>query len=134
MSIQKSALKEKQTPIATNNLEQPSPAMESKQAHTKATWGPSTAVLYGVFVFFAAQIIALFSISLYPRLENWGSLRAQSWLSSAVGQFWYVLVAEIITFGAIWWFVTKKQSSLRMLGLRNLRLSDVGKGALGFGV
>ncbi len=39
-------------------------------------------------------------------------------------QFWYVGLFEVLTFGAIWWFVRFRKSSLRAIGWRKPRWID----------
>jgi len=88
----------------------------------KVPWGPWVAVLYAIAVYFAAQLIGSILIAFYPRLNGWNHAIAVSWLNnSVVAQFWYVLFAEVLTFGAIWWFIQRKKSSLRSIGWTRFR-------------
>jgi len=83
----------------------------------KVPWGPWAAVLYAIVVYFVAQIIASILIALYPRFSGWSHNVAVSWLdNSVVAQFWYVVFAEALTFGAIWWFIRRKKGNLRSIG------------------
>ena len=91
----------------------------------KVPWSPWVAVLYAVLVYFAAQILASLLIVIYPHLKGWSRATADSWLNNSIlAQFWYVLFAEALTFGAIWWFVRRRKAGLRVIGWRPPRWSD----------
>lgn len=99
----------------------------------KVPWSPTAAVIYATIVYFAAQFAASAAVIVYPRLRHWDKATTQNWLNTSVaGQFWFVLLAEALTFGAIWWFVRRRKSSLRALGWRGVRLSDVVYALAGF--
>lgn len=99
----------------------------------RVPWSPWVAVVYAVIVYFAAQIIAGLIIIIYPHLHHWDKLTSRRWLDNSVlAQFWYVLLAEALTIGAIAWFVKKRGSSLRAIGWRRIVRSDIGFGLLAF--
>jgi len=101
----------------------------------KVPWSPWIAVVYAVAVYFAAQILASLLIVIYPRAQGWSKAVVTNWLNnSVVAQFFYVLLAEAITFGAIWWFIRLRQSSLRSIGWRGIRWWDVVVMLAGFAV
>jgi len=88
-------------------------------------WGLWTAIIYTLFIFFAAQLAASLVVLLYPKLKGWDSARATDWLNNSVpAQFWYVLLAETITVASIWWYLRYRKVSLRIIGWRSLRLKD----------
>jgi hypothetical protein len=88
-------------------------------------WGPIPAVAYTALVYFSAQIAASFLIIFYTRLRGWDHSYANDWLDhSIVSQFFFVLLAEALTFGAVWLFVSKRGASLRAIGWRRLRAKD----------
>jgi membrane protease YdiL (CAAX protease family) len=98
---------------------------EITAAPTHVPWGPWAAVIYAVVVYFAAQMVATSIIVMYPHLRGWSKPYAQSWLdTSVVAQFFYVLMAEALTFGAIWWYVRHAKKGLRSIGWRRPRLID----------
>lgn len=99
--------------------------IDSHPVETKVPWSPWVAVLYAVLIYFLAQIIAGAIVAVYPRLEGWNATEASNWLNnSVVAQFWYVLFAEALTFGAIWWFIVLRKTGLKSIGWRKFRLSD----------
>lgn len=88
-------------------------------------WGIGASIAYAVAIYFLAQIAASAVVILYPRLHGWNHTYANNWLDhSVVAQFWFILVAEILTFGGIWWFVRHRGSSLRAIGWRRPHLKD----------
>jgi membrane protease YdiL (CAAX protease family) len=95
------------------------------QPVSRVPWSPWVAVLYAVVVYFAAQIVAGLILVVYPRLHGWDKATANTWLTSTVtAQFWYVLIAEVLTFGAIWWFIRSRKAALASIGWRRPRLLD----------
>ena len=92
----------------------------------KVPWKPLTGVLYAAFVFVVAQIMASLLVVVYPHLRGWSSAAGQDWVAhSIVAQFWFVLFAETLTFGAIWWFVHARRASLRAIGWLRPRWWDI---------
>jgi len=92
---------------------------------SKVPWNPWVAVVFAIVVYFAAQIIAGAIVTLYPHLEGWDKSESSNWLdNSAVAQFWYVLFAEALTFGSIWWFIRYRKTGLRSIGWRKIRFTD----------
>ena len=82
-------------------------------------------MLYAAGAFFAAQYAASLLALLYPLYRGWDATQTQDWLyHNVVGQFVYILFAEVLTFGAIWWFVRRKKSSMRAIGWRWPRWQD----------
>ena len=99
----------------------------------KISWSPWTAILVAVVVYFVAQIIASTVVGIYPLVRHWSHDQTLAWLSnSTFSQFWYVLLAEALTFGAIFAFLKKKKSSLRTIGWRRIRLLDIVFALAGF--
>lgn len=110
---------------------EPAEILAGQHAHqqpvrSEAHWGLIGAVLYAVIVYFVAQILAG-AMVFTGRLLQTGDNERQilDWMRHAVtAQFWYVLLAEAITFGAIWWFVRWRKSTLRSIGWRGVRWRD----------
>lgn len=101
----------------------------------KVPWSGWTAVVYAVVVYFAAQLAAGLIVVQYPRLKHWDTAAAQHWLTTSVpAQFWYVLLAEALTFGAIVWFVRKRRTGLRAIGWRWPIGKDAVYALIGFGI
>lgn len=99
----------------------------------KRSWSIWMAVLVAVAVYFLAQIIAYLVVSLYPEARHWSTSITRDWLNtSIIAQFAYVLLAEALTFGAIWWFVHRHGERLQSLGWRRVRWLDAGYALAGF--
>jgi membrane protease YdiL (CAAX protease family) len=113
----------------SNDSSEPNPEVAAKQQPTtifsKVPWSPGAAIIYAVVVYFVAQLLASLIIVIYPHLRRWNHARGESWLTNTVtAQFWYVLFAEALTFGAIWWFIRRRKASLRAIGWRKPALWD----------
>jgi membrane protease YdiL (CAAX protease family) len=116
--------------------QQPLAATGVKKGTTsKVPWSPSVAVVYAILVYFAAQFIGGLAVYLYPLLQGRSAQQAADWLSSSVvAQFWYVLFAELLTFGAIWWFIRRRKSDLGAIGWKRLRWGDPAMALAGFAI
>lgn len=98
-----------------------------------APWGPWAAIVYAVVIYFAAQLFATSLVVLYPHAMGWSKPVAEHWLDSSVAaQFFYVLLAEATTFGAIWWYVRHAKGSLRTIGWRRPQWLDPVRALAGF--
>ncbi|HUB93046.1 MAG TPA: type II CAAX endopeptidase family protein [Verrucomicrobiae bacterium] len=111
------------------------PKASTKLVAGKVPWSPWLGVGYAAFIFLAAQVLASNLIGIYPRVENWSQQRIEVWLNnSIVAQFWYVLFAEVLTFGGVWWFLRLRGTNLRIIGWRKPRWWDVALMLCGFAV
>jgi CAAX protease family protein len=112
--------------------------IEPKPQHASAgrvPWSPWTAVIFAIVVYFAAQIAASLIVVIYPHMRGWDRRVATNWLdNSVIAQFWYVLFAEAITFGAIWWFIRRRKSTLGSIGWKRPRAWDPVAALAGFAV
>ena len=83
------------------------------------------AVVFAVVIYFLAQFAASMLVIWYAHLRGWHGAVANDWLDHSIGaQFSFVLSAEIVTFGSIWWFIQAKGGNLRAIGWRWPRLKD----------
>jgi membrane protease YdiL (CAAX protease family) len=91
----------------------------------KVPWSPWAAVLYALALYFVAQIVAGLLVGIYPLMRHWDKLQTNEWLSSSIAaQFFFVLLAEALIFGALWWFIKHRKSSLRVIGWRRPHIRD----------
>jgi membrane protease YdiL (CAAX protease family) len=96
-----------------------------------APWRWWLGVVVAVVVFFGTQTIAGILILLYASAQGWSSAHADDWLSSSVtAQFAYMLVAEVLAAGLVYWFARRYTGGLKALGLRQPRWSDLTWGVL----
>ncbi len=98
----------------------PVPPMPAPPAsvRSKTPWNPWLAVGYAVLLFLLAQFLAGLLLIFYGALAKGGTQQQLShWVTHAVtAQFWYVLLAEALTFTGIWWFLRQRRASLRTIG------------------
>jgi membrane protease YdiL (CAAX protease family) len=107
----------------------PKPAVQS----VRVPWNPWLAVIFVVFVYFLAQFLGGIFISIYPWLKHWDNSRANDWLTNSVpAQFFYVLLAEAITVGAIYLFLRHFKQGFKAIGLKRPHWRDPGFGLLAF--
>jgi hypothetical protein len=94
-------------------------------------WKPWLGIIFIVFVYYASQIIGGLLLSIYPGLRHWSHAEALDWLNNSVGaQFVFILLAEVMSVGAIYLFLKRYKLGLASIGLKKPRWSDVGRGLL----
>jgi membrane protease YdiL (CAAX protease family) len=100
----------------------------------KLNWGPLSAVLIVLFAFVVITMAANFLVTLLPHLLGWNSIRIDDWLMNApAANFIYVLLAESLTFGVGYWFVTYRKMAFRqVVGLVKPRWRDILLAVIGF--
>lgn len=113
---------------------------EHREPETKQTRKPRSVLyvigvlLYTLFVYLVAQLAAgIVILSLY--VWSGGSITAaEAWLKESVAaQFFYILLAEIVTVAGVYWFLRRRGGGLRQIGLNKLQLKYVGIAFVGFG-
>lgn len=118
--------------------EQPKPTPASAETADAVSmpsvpWNPLWALVFVVVMYFATQIIGGLVVSLYAVIRHWDAATTQSWLTdSVVGQFSYVLIAEALTIAGVIGFLKYYKRTLSFIGLKRLRLKDVGVGLLAY--
>lgn len=86
---------------------------------------PWLGVVFVFFVYYASQIIAGNLLLLYPVLRHWSSSQTQHWIDHSIGaQFTFILFAEALTIGAIYWFLRRYRVGFGRIGLKRPRWSD----------
>ena len=101
--------------------------VQSKQQTTipRVPWNPFVGVLFVVIVYFASQIIAGVLLTIYPFFRHWSHGRTLDWVNNSVGaQFAYILMAETLVVGAVYWFLRFYKQVFAIIGLRRLRWTD----------
>jgi len=99
------------------------------------TWGPLTAVVASVLIYFISQYGAALVILIYPITQQWNTAQATNWLNSSVlAQFVNVLLIEALVILLLRWFLNYKKSSFKAIGwARKLQWTDVGYAFAAFG-
>lgn len=91
----------------------------------RVPWNPLLGVLYGLFVFYAAQIASALVVSIYPWMHHWTEAQSRAWLSGSINaQFVYFLIAESLTVAAIVYFLKRYKLGLDAIGLKKPKWSD----------
>lgn len=111
----------------------PTPPLERSKSK-RSGWSPVSAMAIIVFGFLFLPVVAAVLTSFIPMVLGWDSIRADEWImNSPVANFLYVLFAETLTIGMIWWFISyKKISFWEAVALRRIRARDFGWAILGF--
>ncbi len=101
---------------------------ETPQLNTRkgSGWGPIPAILWTVFLYIAPQVAAVSILVSILAGMGWSSERVTDWLQGVVSaQFYYVLLAELLTLGGIYWLLRVRGQKMANLGLVRLRAGDV---------
>ncbi len=94
-------------------------------------WNTWLAVVFMIIVFYASQVFSSIALSIYASFKHLSGDAANTWLTNSVtAQFVYILIAETIGIGAIWYFLRIYKTKLSIIGLKRPRLKDIGIGLL----
>lgn len=108
---------------------------EPTQKTSKVGYGPLSAILVTIGVYFFAQLVVGLAVSLLPLLTGWDTQQLREWLTgSAFAQFGTILLVEVITLWLIWRFLKGRQVLLSKIGLVWPRMRDVGYALAGYAV
>ena len=91
---------------------------QPKHTKRKHFWSPFTAIVIALLLFVGAQFLASVPFIVYAHLQHWNSDQANIWLNGTYPQFWFVLLAEAITFIGLWRFTRARGLTLRDIGWR----------------
>jgi membrane protease YdiL (CAAX protease family) len=88
-------------------------------------WNPWVGAFFALFIFFGAQFVAGFLISIYPLLRGWTALRAQAWLDGSLAvKLVYLALITLVIFIALRAFLRWHKSSFKAIGLRRPKWTD----------
>jgi uncharacterized protein len=90
------------------------------------SWNPWGGVAFTLIVFYAAQLVAGILLYLYPLLRHWPASRTSDWFNTVAAQFVFIVMAETLTIGAIYWFLRRRKLGLSAIGLKKPRWIDAG--------
>jgi membrane protease YdiL (CAAX protease family) len=92
---------------------------------TVVPWSPWLGVIFIILVYYVSQMLSGVVISIYPGLQHWSHAQSLGWLNnSVVAQFSYILIAEALAVGAIYWFLKRRGLGLATIGLKRFKASD----------
>jgi membrane protease YdiL (CAAX protease family) len=107
---------------ATSNPPEAAP----KKPNYWVPWNPWLAVGAVVFIYIFTQLVGIQLVAIYPAIKHWSSTVTNDWLTNDIfAQFFYVLIAEAMTLGLVWWFLRVFKTSLRVIGLVKPKLEDI---------
>ena len=99
------------------------------------TWGPLTAVLGTVVIFFGGQIIAGIVLYLILLAYGWDTDRITAWFGGGgSAQFALSISISLVTLGLLYFFLKRRKAKLADIGLVRPRLKDAGYALAGLGV
>ena len=97
----------------------------------RVAWNGWWGVVYMVLVFYLAQAIAVWLVLLFAAAKGQTQNQAIDWLNDSIpAQFFYVLLAETLTIGALYFFLRWQRSNFRAIGLKRPRWREVKYGLL----
>jgi membrane protease YdiL (CAAX protease family) len=101
----------------------------------KVPWRPWLGVIFGVFIFLAAQLVAIVVVSFYPSLRGWSHAHASDWLQNDLSaQAAYILLASSLTLGGIYAWIRPHADGFKALALSRPKRSDPAYGLAAFPV
>lgn len=117
-------------------MDEPAPvATKPKRTIPIVPWSPVIALFLVAGVYFVAPLIAGIAVAIPPLLMGWNAERLEAWLTDSVyAQFFYVLLAEILTVGALVLFLKRYKKGLSFIGLKRPRFKDIGTAVLAYPV
>lgn len=100
--------------------------MSNDSSNNTQGWGPLAAITGVLASFAVSQLLASLLVTALPSVLGWSQSNGEGWLSGAVAQFMYVLLAEGISLVILWLFWRRYRGNVRvLLGLGKFRLMDI---------
>ncbi len=108
-------------------VQSPPPAAAAPPNVPRVPWSVWLGLIFVILVFVGSQFFGGLLVSVYPWLKHWSGSQASDWLNNSVtAQFFFILLAESFTIGAIYWFLKRRRLGLAIIGLKRPRWSDLG--------
>jgi len=100
---------------------------------TKIHWGPIAAILYTFFLFFGGQFLAGLVLGILSIIFGASSFGLAEGDSGIAGQFYFVLISDVVMVSALWLFLRARGNGFRNLGLkRKPAWADAGYAIAGY--
>ena len=96
------------------------------------TWGPISAVIVTVVVYFLAQFLGSIAIILVGKGQGFNHAQLLAWVDQTGPQFFYTALVEGLTLGILWLFLKHRKASFKTLGLTKPQIKDLAYVGLGF--
>lgn len=95
----------------------------------KVPWNPWWALLFAVAAYYGSQFFAGLLVTIYPGLKHWSNAQTTDWLNNSVAaQFVFILLAEALVVGAVYYFLKLYKAGLPAIGLKRPRWRDLAYG------
>lgn len=107
---------------------------KAAKQHTGVNWDGYDAVLVTIGVYLLAQFFAGLLFSLVLIVQGNLSQLSETLQTSVAGQFFYILIVEVLTLGSLHYLLKLRGNGLRMLGLNKPTWKDAGWVLIGFGI
>lgn len=105
------------------------------KTNTNISWGPLWAISFSIVVYFAAQIVSLLLVLIYPISRGWEQSTITKWLDTSVNaQFVTVLFTGFLTIVALGLFLKWRKSNFKSLGLGKIKKEWLGYALVGYAV
>lgn len=109
--------------------------LRNKKGRQFFNFDPIATILALGFIFFISQFISSFIVSLYPGFVDLSVDESRLWLStSTIAQFFFILIAELLTVYFIFQLVKLARLKLRSIGLIKPVFLDFLRAILSYGV
>lgn len=97
------------------------------------SWGPWTALVGTIAIFFVSQILSVLAIYVFLMLRGWDTNRIDVWIGSEVqAPFIFSIVIASTTLGLLATYLHRRRAHPRELGLVRPQLRDIGYTIFGF--
>lgn len=99
---------------------------EEKSPYSQIGWGPLTAVIVTMAVFFGAQFLVGIGLYLVLYASGWSTERIDSWLSGEnEARFLISLIVSVTTLGLLYMFLRSRKAHPDDIGLSRPKLKDI---------
>ena len=112
----------------------PSIKTEHKPAKKRSFWPPVPSALLVVSVYLLSQVVAGVLLLMYPVALGWNADQVDSWVKSATGQFWAILLVEAAVVGMLWFLLKVRGFRFKDIGWKRLKGRDFLYALSGFGI
>jgi len=98
-------------------------------------WNPWLAVATVVFLYIFTQFVGVQIVAIYPFTKHWSDAITTTWLTNNIfAQFFYVLIAEVLTLLLLWLFLHLFKVTFRIIGLVKPKLVDIAYALTGLAI
>ena len=104
-----------------------------EDSKNKINWNPLEAVCITVAIYFVSQFLGAIIVFVLPLIRGWSLEQTSTWLdNNPYGQFLLVLAIEAITVGLLYYFIKRRKSSFKSIGLKKPQWRDLTYVLLGY--